>query len=178
MALFTTPPLSIIDLPADSRHHSGPRGTWPIKYVVLHTTQGIDSRKWLSTDPASDVSAHRLMQRGPYDPITKLGGHYKILPDNFIANHTGFGTVGNYKPGKWPNLNAVSLGVELEQKGNQQITDYQYEQISSMYLEWAGLYYYPSILLHRDVDPERRTDPVNFDLNHFWYLVDTKRRAM
>lgn len=175
--LFQTPPLEIIDFPANSQHHGGERPLDAIKYIIIHTTEGIDSRKWLSTDHNSMVSAHRLIQRYPYNPNTKMGGHYKILPDTYVANHAGHGTINIYNPNTGSyirNLNYVSLGIELERFGSQPITVYQYDQCAAMCCEWIGLYGYLPILRHQDVDPSRRTDPVRFDWSHFYRVLHGK----
>lgn len=174
--LFDTPPLNIIDLPADERHSGGVRPLSAIELIVYHSTEGVDSRKWLSTDPDSVVSAHRLIQREPYNAAKKYGGHYKILPDTKIANHVGYGVLGNYGPGKL-NLNAISLGLELERYGSQGYTAYQYDQAAAITVEWWGLYGFLPILSHKQLDPTRRTDPVGFDWSRLYTLVYARLRG-
>jgi N-acetyl-anhydromuramyl-L-alanine amidase AmpD len=174
--LFDTPPLEIIDLLADVRHHAGIRPLSWIEFIILHSTEGVDSRGWLSTSPESVVSIHRLIQRTPYEAARKYGGHYKILPDDKIANHVGYGTLGNYGPGKPKNLNMVSLGIELERYGTQGYTAYQYDQTAAIICEWWGLYGFLPILSHRQVDPNRRTDPVGLDFTRLYTLIYSRLR--
>lgn len=165
MTFFLTPPLNIIDLPADSAHTGPRRPVDDIEYIIFHTTEGRDSRAWLSTTSNPRVSIHRLIQRTAYNPATNVGGHYKILADEWTAYHAGTGRIGSYGPtGNYrSNLNYRSLGVELERYGNEDITAYQYEQSAALVVEWWGLYGYKPILTHHDVDPARRSDPVKFD---------------
>lgn len=177
-AIFTTPPLDIIDLPADSRHTGGTRPLSTIEFIILHSTEGVDSRKWLSTDPNSVVSIHRLIQRTPLDPIKGYGGVYKILPDEAIANHVGYGTLGNYGPGKPKNLNTVTLGIELERYGSQGYTAYQYDMCAAQIAEWWGLFGFLPILSHRQVDPTRRTDPVGLDFPRLYSLIYARLRGL
>lgn len=178
--LFQTPPIEIIDLLANSDHHEGERPLDAILYIILHTTEGTDSRKYLSTDHDSVVSCHRLIQRTPFNKKTRYGGHYKILPDNYVANHAGYGSINKYGPYKGTklNLNYVSLSIELERSGRQAITAYQYEQTALMVREWWGLYGFPAILRHQDVDPTRRSDPVNFDWNVFYTVLHGKLKEV
>lgn len=153
---FTTPPLAIIDLPADAQHRGGTRMEKDIEFIFLHSTEGVDSRKWLTTDPQSNVSCHRLIRR------TK-GEHYKCMDDLVVANTQGGGTIGEYRPGKLRNLNTVGLSIELERHGTQGYTQWQFRECILMCAEWWGRYGPIPILSHKVVDPTRRRDPVRFD---------------
>jgi hypothetical protein len=89
-----------------------------IRYIVRHTTQGTDSRGWL-TNPASRVSAHYLV-RG-----TEV---YQLVRENDTAWHAGrivgtpttpiyTGRIIGYDNGQpiWdPNPNDESIGIEME----------------------------------------------------------------
>jgi hypothetical protein len=48
MTYFVTPPLNIIDLPADAGHTGKVRPLNQIRGIVIHSTEGTDSRAWLS----------------------------------------------------------------------------------------------------------------------------------
>jgi len=78
----------------------------PPQFIVLHTTEGRDSRAFLTTTPGSGVSCHRLIRTG--ERI------YKILPDDVVAWTQGPARVGAF--GTWGrlNMNDVSLSIELE----------------------------------------------------------------
>lgn len=161
MTYFTTPPLQIIDLPADANHRGGTRATSEIEFIFIHSTEGVDSRDWLTINPDSKgASAHRLIRRAN-------GEHYKLMGDDVIANAQGFGVIGEYKPGKVKNLNRVGLAVELERFGQQGYTDWQYRELIRLCGEWWGLYGPLPILSHKVVDPTRRSDPVRFDWVRF-----------
>lgn len=140
MPLFVTPPLSVIDLPANAVHTGAARPLSAIKGIILHSTEGSDSRDWLSKTSLPPVSIHRLIRRAP-------GEHYKILPDNRVAWHAGSGKWGNYQ------LNDVTLGVELERQGSQRYTEYQLEEVSALTVEWWGLYGFIPVMGHGQVDP-------------------------
>lgn len=164
MTYFTTPALEIIDLPADAAHSGKVRPLNSIRAIVLHSTEGIDSRAWLTTTSNPPVSIQRLIRRLP-------GEHYKILPDNRVAWHAGGGKWGNYL------INDVTLGVELERKGTQVYTAYQMDEVSSLVCEWWALYGFIPVMGHGQLDPWRRSDPVGFDWRDFWQRLTAKIQA-
>lgn len=149
MALFPTKPLAVTDLPANAGHTGALRTVDKIRAIILHSTEGSDSRAWLSTTSQPPVSIHRLIRRGQ-------GEHYKILPDTRVAWHVGGGKLGNYA------LNDVTLGIELERQGAQGYTEYQMDEAAALIVEWWGLYGFLPVIGHGQVDPWRRSDPVNF----------------
>lgn len=150
MPLFPTRPLAVIDLPADADHTGAARPVDKIRAIVLHSTEGSDSRAWLSRTSSPPVSIHRLIRRAP-------GEHYKILPDTRVAWHAGSGVWGNYR------INDVTLGVELERAGSQGYTEYQLDEAAALIVEWWGLYGFLPLMGHAQVDPWRRSDPVGLD---------------
>jgi N-acetyl-anhydromuramyl-L-alanine amidase AmpD len=153
--LFPTPPLTIIDHPADS-HHCGGLRINPPKYIYLHASGGTNSLRWLSTDspPTNPVSCHRL--------ISKQGTIYKIVPDNINAWTQGYGIIGG-RNAHAQNLNIDGLSIELENLDNFK-DNYPPEQIRScamQVVEWWGAYGFLPILSHAAVDP-RKHDPAGF----------------
>lgn len=156
--IYQTLPLHVIDLPADAAHTGMSRALDTIKAIILHSTEGSDSRAWLSTTSNPPVSIHRLIRRAE-------GEHYKILPDSRVAWHAGSGKWGNYA------LNDVSLGWELERQGNQGYTEYQMSEVTALTVEAWGRYGFLPVMGHGQVDPWRRSDPVRFDWQHYYQRV-------
>ena len=165
MAYFDSPNLNIIDHQADSRHHSGIRAIRPMM-IILHATAGTNSLDWLSTSPQSSVSAHRL--------IDKAGRIYKILPDEYIAHHAGYGRVGPYT-----NLNAISLGIELENlnTGADQYPAPQVQSCAWQIAEWWAAYGAIPILTHAMVDG-RKTDPRGFPWPQLYGMLFDRIRGI
>ncbi len=163
---FTTDPLVITDAPADANHRGGTRPLASIRCIVIHATAGTNSLKWLTTDPASVVSIHRL--------IDKRGTIYKIVEDAGVAYHAGFGSFGPYVgPAKTQvNLNAVSLGIEIENlnDGRDPYTDAQYRAVALQIVEWWGKYGFLPVIAHRDTDT-RKVDPRGFDWHKLHALL-------
>lgn len=161
MPLFQTPPLHIIDRPADKRHTGGPRAASAIWYIVLHATVGgrESSLDWLTTNPNSNVSIHRL--------IDTNGDIYKVVDDLVIANHVGYSRMGN----KTPNSNA--LGIEFV-NANDGKDPYEQAQLWSgarQVAEWWGAYGFLPILTHAQIDTQGKTDPRAFPFARFNQLL-------
>ncbi len=160
--LFQTPPLAIVDLPADDAHHGGRR--LAPRFIILHATGGTDSRAWLTTtSPRSNpVSIHRL--------IMKDGTTYKMVPDDEQAWHAGHGVIGPIRPNDagLPNLNMCSLGIELENlnNGRDPYPEVQIAAAVAQCVEWIGVYGNLPILSHADVDT-RKSDPKGLDMDAF-----------
>ena len=160
--LFPTPPLTVIDRPADAAHHTKGRGGFAAMCIVLHHTAGIDSLKWLSTASSPSVSCHRL--------INKAGTIYKIVPDEDTAYCAGFGIIGPIDPdandpaGIARNLNFVSLNIELENlgNGNDPYPAAQLQSCAAQIVEWWGKYGLLPILYHKHVDANKN-DPRGLD---------------
>lgn len=164
MAYFKTAPLSIIDLPADEQHAAGLPLTPEL--IVIHATAGTDSRKHLSTSPASNVSIQRL--------ITKLGTIYKIVDDAKQAHHVGKSRMGNEL-----NLNDRALGIELENRnsGRDPYPDAQLRACAKQIVEWWGVYGYLPVVSHARIDTEGKTDPRGLDWPKLWRMVTEELRA-
>ena len=159
MTIFATPPLPIIDLPADKQHASGAK-LIAIDLIVIHATGGKDSRKWLSTDPDSDVSIQRL--------IMKDGTNYKIVEDGYQAHHVGRSRAGNEL-----GLNDRTLGIELENwnNGRDLYPEAQLRMCAKQIVEWWGKYGFIAVTSHARIDTEGKSDPKGLDWTRLWQLV-------
>lgn len=153
MPFFITPPLAIKDKPADKQHTSGSRSVSAIERIVLHDTGSKfnedweDTLYWLTTNPNSDVSAHRFIH---YD-----GTIYKCASDTIICNHVGFSRIGNTI-----GLNRSTLGIELFRRAGD--VAWPHTQIVSCVnqcVEWYGLHGTLPIDYHKTVDTQGKVDP-------------------
>ena len=161
MAYFATPPLSIIDRPANAQHTGGTRRAADIRYIVLHSTVGslTSSLDWLTVNPNSTVSTHRLIHTN--------GDIYKICDDLTIANHVGYSRMGNKSP------NPYALGIEFV-NSNSGSDPYELAQLKSgvaQVVEWYGLYGVLPILSHAEIDTKGKTDPAGFPWRDFYRML-------
>lgn len=176
MSFFTTPPISIIDYPADTRHFmAGRRGFTP-RYIAVHHTGGINSLKWLTITSDPVVSAHRL--------ISRAGTNFKLVKDEDTAFCAGYGIVGPTDPdnndprGVAPNFNVESLNMELENKGNgEPYPLVQMDMAARQIVEWFGLWGQLALVGHSWVDA-RKNDPFGFDWRLLYRLITQHLRAV
>lgn len=169
MSYFITSPLDIMDHPADARHLGPPRDVSRIKLIVLHSTAGSlqSSLDWLTTNPNSVVSVHRL--------IAKSGDIYKIADDSRVCNHVGFSRIGNTT-----NLNPMSLGIELENAntGHDPYPHAQLRSCAAIVAEWMGLYGALPIVSHARIDTKGKSDPAAFPWALFYELLFDQLREV
>ena len=136
-----------------------PRAGAPIRLVVIHATAGTNSLSWLASSPSNTgkVSAHAL--------VTKAGTIYRIVPDDLAANHCGFSRVTldgtTYTGSSRPNINQVSLGVELENRndGRDPHPDAQIAALGWLLADWQRRLGELPLYFHRDIDTKGKTDP-------------------
>ena len=125
-----------------------------IKLIIIHYTGMQSERESLKRlcDPESKVSSHFVISRN--------GKIYRLVNDNQIAWHAGKSFWGKYK-----NLNKVSIGVELVNKGHQfGYTNFKKKQILSLVKLCKILINKykikgKNIVGHSDIAPSRKKDP-------------------
>ncbi len=165
-------PPQVVPYPAD---HSIARVGQPL-VIVAHDTEGVDSRSTLKTGDARGVSIHALIQKFPrangstdvlpgWPPRSSGVVIYRMVPDERGANHAGFSTwthAGKTYTPSGVNVNAVSLGFELECKGSTDPRDrYSDDQLLAagwLINGWRAKYGHLPIVRHAEIDPKRRSD--------------------
>lgn len=143
------------DLITHTNGHERTRRGNKIEFIVLHSMDGFfESTITYFKNPATTVSAHYL--------ISKSGEILQMLEDTWTGYHAG-----NF------DINLRSVGIELEDEKKRENWIYPKEEIKA--LKWlvnklCRKYKISKdenhILLHKNLDPKNRTDPVgNFDIN-------------
>lgn len=143
----------------------------PPEFIVLHHTGAWPALHWLTTDPKSDVSAHRYIEPGM--PI------YKLVDDSRVAYTQGFADVGPFSDQKRRNFNPVCLSIEgcFDPNKAQSWNDDVVWKMACQCCEWWGAYGLLPIVCHWQVD-ERKDDPLRFPRGVFdSYLLDLSTRA-
>ena len=146
--------MKVVDLP--SRFFGVRR--LPIRYIVLHTTQGTDSREWLTK--TGNVSAHYLVQR---DTV------YRLVSEELEAWHAGriAGTPttplydGRLLPdGTWlPNPNSESIGIEMEGHAATRIDDATIRATAELIWDIRERRGRLPLVSHSELSPGDRSDP-------------------
>lgn len=119
-------------------------------YVIIHYTSHDDAERSLSTltDPVREVSAHYLVARD--------GTIYYLVDELARAWHAGDSYWGGTR-----DLNSSSIGIELDNNGEEAFTEPQIESLLTLLADLKARYKIPAanFLGHGDVTPARRKDP-------------------
>lgn len=101
-----SPPATVSDVTWIPSPNFTPGRKRSVRYIVLHTTQGHDSRSWL-TNKDSQVSAHYLEREDD---------EYQLVRDEDTAWHAGsiVGTPTTSLYAQGVNPNDESIGIEIE----------------------------------------------------------------
>jgi hypothetical protein len=161
-------------LPSPNYGRGGVRGvagrTKPIRYIVLHTTQGFDSRGWL-TNVASGVSCHSLVREDD---------DYQLVRDEDTAWHAGSIVARRTATGRpttplytgeflgftidgreiWSvNPNDESLGLEIEGFAADAISPIRFNRTLLRIRAWRQKYGPLPLVAHAELSPGDRSDP-------------------
>ena len=119
-------------------------------YVVLHHTAQDSVRQTLNTFtiPRTQVSSHYV--------IGKDGEIYHMLNDYYRAWHGGAGKWGNNT-----DLNSSSLGIEIDNNGEEEFTTAQINSLLDLLEILKKKYKIPAenFIGHSDIAPSRKVDP-------------------
>lgn len=122
-------------------------------YVILHHTAQDSTEQTIKTFTIArtQVSAHYVVGRD--------GKVIQMVNDYLRAQHAGLGKWGNDT-----DLNSSSIGIEIDNNGNEPYSDIQIESVISLLLELKKRYNIPTanFIGHADIAPTRKPDPNNF----------------
>lgn len=144
--------------PADALHFTPGRRGHAVTKAVLHNTEGLDSRAWLSTASSPPVSIHALIARD--------GVRYNLVNYADTAYHVGEAVAG------YSNTNCLGVELESRNRPGRAIVPYtiaQYNTLAHLLATWLisyGLDYNRDVVCHRDIalPAGRRHDPSGLDL--------------
>lgn len=128
-------------------------------FVILHQTSNDDTERALHTltDPLKKVSAHYLVGRD--------GAIVQLVDERARAWHAGVSYWGGQT-----DLNSASIGIELDNNGDEPFAEAQIAALLSLLADLKERYRIPdaNFLGHGDVAPGRKVDPSR----HFpWKLL-------
>ncbi len=122
-------------------------------FVVIHHTaqNSCDSTLRTFTLPGTAVSAHYV--------ICKTGTVYHMLNDLFRAHHAGLGKWGNVS-----DMNSGSIGIEIDNNGNEPFTEQQINSLLQLLERLKKAYNIPqaNFIGHMDWAPGRKVDPSRY----------------
>lgn len=142
-------------LPADQQLWAGSVnfGIRKPNFVILHHTAQGSSEQTIKafTLEKNEVSAHYIVGRD--------GKVIQMVNDYLRANHAGVGKWGNEA-----DLNSSSIGIEIDNKGNEPYSEAQLISILALLADLKKRYNIPAanFIGHSDIAPGRKIDPFNF----------------
>lgn len=116
-------------------------------------------------DVGKIIEEYKMYGVSPHYIISRNGTIYRLVPDKYIAYHAG----KSQTPDKRTNVNNFSIGIEIVNSKTSTPTEKQYQSLAWLIKELKTKYKIKYILGHNQIDPERRTDPWNFD----WHKLDS-----
>jgi len=155
--LEAVPPLDqqVILLPADQQSFIGSVnfGIRKPNFIILHHTAQASTDQTIRTFilKSTGTSAHYIIGRD--------GKLVHMVNDYLRANHAGVGKWGNEA-----DLNSSSLGIEIDNNGNEPYSDAQINSLISLLSVLTKKYNIPAanIIGHSDISPKRKIDPNKF----------------
>jgi N-acetylmuramoyl-L-alanine amidase len=119
-------------------------------YIIIHYTaqDSIQQTIHTFTVPVSQTSAHYV--------IGKDGKVFHMVNDYLRSNHAGVGKWGNVT-----DMNSCSLGIEIDNNGDEPFTDAQIKSLLILLTKLKLVYNIPgaNIIGHEDFAPKRKPDP-------------------
>ena len=140
----------------------------PISVVVIHYTASlhIDGTVDWFRRKESGVSAHYVVGRD--------GRVVQMVKEDAVAWHAGRSSMKPWlpdgDPGKEPNVNAFSVGIELVGTADSGFTDRQLASLYGLLETLVTTYHIPPerVVGHEDVAPGRTIDPSGYSKQFPW----------
>ncbi len=128
-----------------------------IDTIIIHSSYDA-----LGDDPY-DVSGlikeYKEYGVAPHYLIDRQGTVYLLVEEKNVAYHAGVSEVPDGRSG----VNAFSIGIEMMNTKNDQYTKAQYDSLKKLLTEIKSRYNIKYVLGHKDISPERKDDPWNFN---------------
>jgi N-acetylmuramoyl-L-alanine amidase len=122
-------------------------------FVIIHFTAQDSVQQTLKTFTiaSTQVSAHYV--------IAKNGKVFHMANDYLRANHAGVGRWGSVT-----DMNSCSIGIEIDNNGNEPFTGVQVNSLLALLAELKKNYNIPTanFIGHQDFAPKRKPDPGPF----------------
>jgi N-acetylmuramoyl-L-alanine amidase len=122
-------------------------------FVIIHFTAQDSVQQTLKTFTvtSTQVSAHYV--------VAKNGAVFHMVNDYLRANHAGVG-----KWGSVTDMNSCSIGIEIDNNGNEPFTTQQISSLIALLSQLKKNYNIPqaNFIGHQDFAPKRKPDPGPF----------------
>jgi len=122
-------------------------------FIILHHTAQA------STDQTIKIFILKSTATSAHYVVGRDGKIVHMVNDYLRANHAGVGKWGNET-----DLNSCSLGIEIDNNGNEPYSDVQINSVISLIETLTKKYNIPAanVIGHSDIAPKRKIDPNKF----------------
>lgn len=138
-----------------------------IEAIIVHSAYHPQSKDALRVENVLSL----FLQYGvaPHYIIDQQGIIYRLVDDHQIAFHAGKSVL----PDGRTTINQLSLGIELIYPEHESPTEKQYRSLANLvaFLQYTHTIPREMIFGHKDISGDLKTDPWNFDWNHFFLLL-------
>ncbi|EKE15550.1 MAG: hypothetical protein ACD_11C00145G0023 [uncultured bacterium] len=132
-------------------------GERKIDTIIIHSTYNSLGGDEYSVDKI--VNIYKSYEVAAHYLIARDGSVYKLVDENNIAYHAGVSKT----PDGRNDVNKFSIGIEMIGNKTDGYTDSQYDAVSDLVKKIKKSHSIKYVLGHKDIAPERKTDPWKFD---------------
>jgi len=157
-------PLLIIDKPAKVGFETN--ASRYVDTIVVHTAYNVE----FAGDPYGIDEVMAVFEKykvSPHYIIDRKGLVYRTVDESLVAKHAGKSKMADGREG----ANLFSIGVELINSKTDYPTDAQYVALSALINDIKSRFAIQYIVGHKEIAPERKSDPWNFDFGRLHALL-------
>lgn len=136
-----------------------------IEAIIIHSSFNALTPDSFSV--AGILREYRKYDVSPHYIIGRKGKIYRLVRDRDVAYHAGESRL----PDGTTDVNAVSIGIEIVNTPDDPPTPAQYKSLASLIRCLDSRYHIKYILGHKDIAPQRKTDPWKFDWKMFFRMI-------
>lgn len=143
-------------------------GSREVDAIIIHSAYDALGDDFYSVDGV--IEEFRIYKASSHYLIDREGNIYQLVSDDNIAYHAGAGKM----PDGRTKINNFSIGIEMIYHELESPNEIQYQALAKLVKHKAEAYKVSmdNIVGHAEIDPDRKTDPWNFDWAKFEKMIE------
>ncbi len=146
------------------------QGIRAVDTIVVHTANSVEGDPY---EPKNVYNIFKKYKVSPHYMIGRDGTVYKMVDENDLAHHAGKSRMQDGRE----SVNAFSIGIELINSKTDYPTNAQYIALAKLIDDIKTRHKIEHIVGHKDIAPERKSDPWNFDFDRLTILLTNQQHA-
>lgn len=130
-----------------------------IDTIIIHSSYNPLDQDYYNVEKIFNI--YKNYNVSPHYLIDRQGNIYKLVDEENIAYHAGKSIMPDGRTG----VNYFSIGIEIIYHKNESPNEIQYQNLNKLIKYIKSRHKIKYILGHKDIAPERKDDPWNFDWN-------------